>query len=237
MKLSPFILSFCCIYLSSNVLGQRLINDRLTGTTYEMAGHHRDLSIDNINYNDIQGSPFWNDKFQKADLYYNNNFVSKAEVRINLATDEVYFLKDKEELVLDSGIIDRIVFTGTKDSFEFTNQVKDLIVKGNPVKGFVQVLSAGKKCQLLKYVSKQIAKSDAISPTGKIEYLFTTQTSYYILQNDEVVHIKSLNMENILSVLNPSNKDDQWINENHINFKKEKDVVRFLNYYNGYLGK
>ncbi len=201
---------------------------------FDIRSHELNLSINNIRYDDIAGSPFWNDKFQLAFLYSHSKYVATVPVRINLATDEIYFAKNAEELVLDSGLIDKIVFKDVNDSFVFSNQINNLIVKGNPVKGFVQVLNPG-KYQLIKYTHKKVASSELVSATGKKNYYFTTETYYFFTQGDKAEHIKKLNKENILSLLPSSSGFEKTSSKNKINFKDEKDVVFFLNYYNSRL--
>jgi hypothetical protein len=200
---------------------------------FDIRSHQLDLSINNIRYDDIAGSPFWNDKSQLAFLYSHSKYAATVPVRINLATNEIYFTKDAEELVLDSGLIDKIVFKAANDSFVFSNQINNLLVKGKPVKGFVQVLNPG-KYQLLKYMQKKVASSELVSATGKKNYYFTTETNYFIKQDDKVNHLKKLNKETILSFLPSSSGFEETISKNKINFNVEKDVVFFLNYYNSY---
>ncbi len=249
MKPRTFIVLLFCIFPYSSLLSQVIARDPVTQTItnlndmiapnsmsrFDIRSHELNLSINNIKYDDIAGSPFWNDKPRLAVLYSNLNYAVMVLVRINQATDEIYFLKDKdsEELVLDTGIVNKIVFTTADDSVVFINQVSNLLVKGKPVKGFVQVLNPG-KYQLIKYTQKKIASSELVSATGKKNYYFTTETHYFIKQGDKVEHVKKLNKENILSLLPSYSGFEEATGKNKINFKEEKDVVFFLNYYNNY---
>ena len=184
-----------------------------------------------IKYDDIKGSPFWNDKPQLAVLYNNSKHVATVAVRINFATDEIYFLKDSTELILDNGSINKIVFMLANDSSVFISDVQNLLFKKKGINGFVEVLNFG-KYQLLKHTKRKFISSGLISPTGKIDYCFTNTISYFIMQNDKVENVKKLSKKNILSLLPSSSNFEATINENKINFKEEKDVVFFLNYYN-----
>jgi hypothetical protein len=247
MQTSKVILLFIFILPSAILLGQGVrreaetqvvlnLNEAIQPNSInrlDIRSHELNLSINNIKYDDIAGSPFWNDKPQLAYLYSHSKYAATVAVRINLATDEVYFTKDAEELVLDSGLIDKIVFITANDSFVFSNQINNLSIKGRPVKGFVQVLNPG-KYQLLKYTQKKVSSSELVSATGKKNYYFTTETNYFIKQDDKVEHLKKLNKENILSFLPSSSGFEETISKNKINFKGEKDVVFFLNYYNSY---
>jgi hypothetical protein len=248
MNTSRLIMLFFGLYPSSSLLSQAIVRDPVTQTVtnlndmmapnsinrFDIRSHELNLSINNIKYDDIAGSPFWNDKSQLAFLYSNSKYVATVAVRINLATDEIYFVKNTEELVLDSGIINKIVFKTENDSFVFCNQVNNLLVKGKPVNGFVQVLNPG-KYQLIKYTKRKVASSELVSTSGKKNYYFTTETNYFIMQNNKAEPIKKLSKENILSLLPSSSNFDAAIQESKINFKDEKDVVFFLNYYNSKL--
>jgi hypothetical protein len=247
MHTSKSILLFVFTFSSSALLSQVIrreaetqvvlnLNEAIQPNSinrFDIRSHELNLSINNIRYDDIAGSPFWNDKSQLAFLYSHAKYAATVLVRINLATDEIYFTKNAEELVLDSGLIDKIVFKAANDSFVFSNQINNLLVKGKPVKGFVQVLNTG-KYQLLKYTQKKVASSELVSATGKKNYYFTTETNYFITQGDNVEHVKKLNKENILLLLPSLSVVEETISKNKINFKEEKDVVFFLNYYNSY---
>ena len=185
-----------------------------------------------ISYDKIKGSRFWKDTSQTALLYSNKGYVSTMPVRINLATGELYFLRESKEVTLADNIITKVVFKAEEDSSVFISQVPNLLLNEKPVNGFVQVLNFG-KYQLLKYTNRTVASVDSIV-RGFKRYYFADVINYFIKSNDKVERIKKLNKENVLFNLPSSSSYDAWIKENNIDFKKEKDVVRFLNYYNAH---
>lgn len=186
-----------------------------------------------LSYDRIKGSRFWKDEWQPALLYSNTGYVGTMPVRINFATGEVHFLKDSEELVLTDNFLAKIIFPSVNDSCVFISQVPNLIINKKPVDDFVQVLNFG-KYQLLKYIKRNVASADSLFGTQK-RYFFSDDISYFFKSNHKVERIKKLNKENVLFYLPSSSSYDAWIKENNIDFKKEKDVVRFLNYYNAHL--
>jgi hypothetical protein len=236
-----FVFIFACAILFNQVMrreGETQVIFNLyeaiqsnSANRFDTRSHELNLSINNIKYDDIAGSPFWNDIPQLAFLYSNSNYAATVAVRINLATDEIYFTKHAQGLVLDSGLINKIVFKTATDSFVFSNQINNLLIKGRLVKGFVQVLNSG-KYQLLKYTKKKVVSSELVAATGKKNYYFTTETNYFINQDNKVDHLKKLNKGAILPLLPSSSNLKETISKNKINFKEEKDVVFFLNYYN-----
>lgn len=191
------------------------------------------LPSDGINYDDIKGSPFWTDASMPARLYDSRGYLTTLPARINLATNKIYFIKDSVEMVLNDNIVNRIVFMTGKDSAVFIGQVPDLMLYNKPLNDFVQVLNAG-KYQLLKYTRRRVSSSESASRTS-INYYFTDNVNYFIKSNEKVEELKRLTRDNLLIYLPSSFSYDGWIKENNINFKIEKDVVRFLNQYNARL--
>lgn len=184
-----------------------------------------------INYSKIKGSPFWKDEWQNAKLYSSTGYVGSMPLRINLATGELHFLKNSEEVILTDNFIVKIIFEN--DSSIFISNVPNLLVNKKPVENFVQVLNPG-KYQLLRYTKRNVASADSLFGTMK-RYFFSDDVYYFIKENEKVERIKKLNKENILSYLPSSLSYDAWIKENNLELKKEKDILRFLNYYNAHL--
>ncbi len=205
---------------------------RTIGTTkFEIGNHSQDLSINNINYDDINGSPFWENKYQKASLYFDSKFITKADVRLNILTDEIHYINDSLELVVDSGIVNKIVFEYSNDTVVFMKEINNLFLNSKQLKNFVQILNFG-KFQLIKFQIKKLKTSELFSPNGRFTYYFLTDVVYFIRRNEIVDNIKKLNKESLYHCLPSSNNYTNWAIKNKINFKNEKDVVKFLNYYN-----
>ena len=196
----------------------------------EEAGVEVPAGFDNsrISYSKIKGSPFWKDEWNTARLYSNTGYVGSMPVRINLATGELHFLKNGEELILTDDFIAKVIFEN--DSAVFLSRVPNLLLNKKPVEDFIQVLNPG-KYQLLKYTKRNVGSADSLFRTMK-RYFFTDDVYYFIKANEKVERIKKLGKENVLSYLPSSNSYEAWIKENDIDFKKEKDIVRFLDYYN-----
>jgi len=187
-----------------------------------------------IPYDRVKGTPFWSDKYKLAALYSGNNRVSIRPVKLNLASNEIYFLKNDEEIVLENVEVTKLIFYKGKDTSEietsFIRKVPDLFIWNFKIDDFVQVMNQG-KYQLLKYVKRSVGIGDSLFGTQK-RYFFKDELTYFLRANDKVEKIKKLNEEYILSLMPSASKHKVWIKENNINFKKEEDVIRFLNYYN-----
>ena len=74
--------------------------------------------------------------------------------------------------------------------------------------------------------------ADSLFGTMK-RYYFSDQVSYYLNSKyGQNIRLRKLSRENVLETLRIVAADEAWLKKNGINFKKEEDVIRFLNYYN-----
>lgn len=188
------------------------------------------LGPDSISYEKIDGSAYWVEAFTPASLYDSKGYLATLQVRINLLTNKIHFLKDNVDMIVDDNIINRVVFHGNNDSTVFISQVPDLLVNNKPFNKFVQVLNAG-KYQLLKYTARIVTSEETPSHTSRT-YQYKDTYRYFMRSEDRVDDVKKLSSENILIYLPVSSSYNGWIKENKISFKNEKDVIRFLNHYN-----
>lgn len=192
-----------------------------------------------IPYDRISGSPFWKDQYQLATVLDNNNQVmGKAPVKLNLYTNEVYFLTPKgEERVVTAGLARKIIFHKGDNEKEvlavFENNLP-VIVENNPnaeSPSFVQVMNNG-DLQLLRHNKVLFVSADSLFGTMK-RYYFSNQVIYYLNnkfgQNNR---LRKLNRDHVMELINSDSQSEAWIKQNSINFKKEEDVIQFLDYLN-----
>lgn len=242
MNVHKIILPVILVMVSASLFAQEVLRDANFVINFKDAVFSKDFMkfrnqntelgqlSDSVSYDKINGSPFWVDVPQPARLYNSKGYLGTLPVRINLATNKIYFIIDGEEMILNDNIVTRIVFKTANDSSVFIGQVTNLLLNYKPVHDFVQLLNFG-KYQLLKYTRRRIDAGESPSRTSKT-YYFTDNFNYFIKSGEKVYDLKKLNRENLLVHLPSSFSYDAWIKENKINFKSEKDIVRFLNYYN-----
>ena len=243
MKLIKTALLILCVALSFTMFAQ-VQRDPITNqiTNFQNATFSKDVTefrFDNLGqglqehgipYDKIDGSPFWKDSLLPARFYDSKGYIITLLARINIATNKIYFQQNGDELVLNDDIITRIVFLEKDDSLVFISKVPDLLYKNKPLTDFVQVLNAG-KYQLLRLTRRKVVSIESPSHTST-SYSFADEVSYFI-KSDETVHdVRKLNRESILIFLPTSSAYDGWIKKNNINFRNEKDIVQFMNYYN-----
>jgi hypothetical protein len=234
MRLNKIIFFILLILIAESLSAQQsephglLIPPR--STSIEIPDPEQRLQNVIIPYEQITGSQFWKDSIQYARLYGSAGSFGVYPVRINFATNEIYFTKGREELVLTDKLVTKIVVKLALDSAVFIGQVPNLLLKNKRIDAFVQVLTSG-KYQLLKYVKRVVVSVETPSRTAKT-YHFADEKFYFIKSQDKVEYIRKLNKENIFLFLPTSSNFQTWIKENDINLKKEADIIRFLNYYN-----
>lgn len=188
-----------------------------------------------IPYNRIQGSPFWKDDYQPAFLYGENpkeKWLVKA--KLNLNTAEVYFLgKAGEELVAPEGLVKKIVFLKYGDSAqpaaEFRYKYGEPLLINNDKSYYVQLMNQG-NYQLLKIDRRPVISADSFHIAKR--YYFREDVKYFIQYNNKTAGIKKLTRDNILAWTPGNSAMNDWMEQQKINFKKEEDVIRFLDYYN-----
>jgi hypothetical protein len=89
------------------------------------------------------------------------------------------------------------------------------------------------KYELLKHINRKLSSADSLFGTQK-RYFFTDEVFYYLKSDDIVQKLKKLSEENFYELMPAMTTavHRKWIKDNKINFKKEEDFVRVLDYYN-----
>ena len=199
-----------------------------------------DLSQMVVPYARIKGSPFWKDQWQLASLYSEDKHIGTVPVKINLVTNEIHFLQNDQELVAtDENKITAIIFHPGRDTSLVTAAfMKDLskyAIDNRDLNVVVQVMNYG-KYELLKYTNRKVSSADSLFGTQK-RYFFKDEVSYFLKSDNIVQGVKKLSQENFYELIPAltTTAHRKWINDNKINFRREEDIVRFLNFYNSQL--
>jgi len=232
----PFI--FCLLLLVAAVSEAQVYIQTLPSTPSDgsMQIYGAGGIINKISYAHIKGSPFWNDDWRLATLYgstSSDRWLKK--IKLNLVTGQIHYQdKDSNELVINEGLVSKIVFhkgddVNTSDAvFLYTSD--DIILNRGKTSAFIQSLNEG-NYQLLKFIKRSFATGDSLFGTLK-RYYFTNNVKYYFLAGRKVQPLKKLNEDNILFFVPNSSSYREWISQNKIDFRKEGGVIQFLNYYN-----
>ena len=226
--------------LVNSSIAQGTLDSSPVSTTNEarIFGSSNFGSTQRIPYERISGSPFWIPDFKMATIIdHNNQVVGKSFSKLNLYSNELYFITPKGELrVAAPGKVRKVVFYKGKDTTSEVAAVFEtnppFTTEKNPNEdSYVQVLNNG-DVQLLKHIQIMLMSGDSLMGTYK-RYYFLEQVSYYLNnKSGKYTHFRKLNRNNILETLSMDDAMKAWVKQNDINFKKEEDLIRFLNYYN-----
>ena len=190
--------------------------------------------VELLNLSDLNGSPFWNDRWSKAFLYLKNgNLVKLAQVRLNIYSNEVDFINPHSvEMVLDASDFKKILMMKQDDTtriaavFECYHDFID-----NKGEGFFRVLNGGKK-QLYALYKAKLKEDPYDALLGKRTSSFYTKTEYAISEAEKFTPIKSLDKKSVLAAITPDPKAESWLDINRNKLRNETDVVAFFTYLN-----
>jgi hypothetical protein len=193
-----------------------------------------DKKATGLNYEDVEGTPFWDENWNSAILYFKSGAIYKLpKAKLNLYTSEVHYANDKDgELVAETNLIDKIVFLDSKDVTKISAVFAVLpdYIDNKPA-GFYRVFNNGAYQLIL--LQKNLVKVSPYDPLlQKSITSFFKKTYYGIYNNGKIIPIKSLDKNSIVSVL-PFNASVQpWIKNSKNKLKSEEDMIALLNYYN-----
>ena len=187
--------------------------------------------VENISYEDVRGSAFWDDKWNAAIFVLSNNQAAKVrKARLNLYTNEVHFMDlSGTELALDNTQALKVIFFKGMDTTTVLAVFESLPDSLSPTKhSYYQVLNNG-KFRLLVLQKNSVRENEYDPAVGKREHSFFSKTTYAIANDQNIISIKSLNQSNIFTAISASPEMEQWVSQNKYKLKTEAQVVAFLN--------
>jgi len=189
-----------------------------------------------IPYDKITGNAFWKAEWVPATLIGRNKKERwEQEIKLNFASHEIYFkTANGDEEVINEGLVKKIQIHEPNNAGKvkevFLNGISEPYISDEPINAILQVLNDG-KYQLLKMDNRKVMEGDSLFGTMK-RYYFKNEVKYFIVNNYVVSPLKKLNKENILQLAPAGKKEQDWLLQNKIDFKKEADIVRYFNQLN-----
>lgn len=189
----------------------------------------------NIPFDRIKGSQFWYNDWLLAHFYgKKEKSFGMYKAKVNLYTNEIHYLNNKdEEYIIADNAVKKIVLYFNNDTSNiaalFRNDIEAINYSYNKVT-YVQQLCYG-KLSLFKNEKHIIKSADSLFATQK-KYYFSSENNYFIGINNKIEKIKKLNKEYLLSFIPDWNIHEQWIKQNKIKWSDEKDVLKFILYFN-----
>jgi len=193
-----------------------------------------DKKATGLTYEDVEGTPFWDEHWNSALLYFKSGAIYKLpKAKLNLYTAEVHYENEKEgELVAETSLIDKIVFLNSKDATKISAVFAVLpdYIDNKPA-GFFRVFNNGAYQLIL--LQKNLVKVSPFDPlTGKNTTSFFTKSYYGIYNNGKTIPLKGLDRNSVLSVIPFNAAVEPWIKNTKNKLKSEEDFITLLNYYN-----
>ena len=193
-----------------------------------------DKKAKGLTYEDVEGTPFWDEHWNSAILYFKSGAMYKLpKAKLNLYTTEVHYENEKEgELVAETSLIDKIVFLNPKDANKVLAAFAVLpdYIDNKPA-GFFRVFNDGAYQLIL--LQKNLVKVSPFDPlTGKNATSFFTKSYYGIYNNGKTIPLKALDRNSVLSVIPFNAAVEPWIKNSKNKLKSEEDIIALLNYYN-----
>lgn len=182
-------------------------------------------------YTDVEGSPFWNDNWNPAIVYFSNGAKAKInQARLNLYTDEIHYLNSVgTELAIENQGITRLVFLNKNNLTQPIASFAKLVnhVSGNGT-AFYKVLNAGEFQLIL--LQKQFVKTSPYDPIqGKSISSFYSKKNYAIYNEGKIIPLEDLNKKSLQAALsNDVSTLDLFMKENKYKMKSEKEFTDFL---------
>jgi len=185
-----------------------------------------------LSYDDVIGSAFWDDKWQKAIIVCGQNKIFTVQkVKLNLYSNDVYYIDDKGRQLVVSNVVNKVLFYSDEDSTKPSAVFEKFSsLEGADNTGFYQSLNAG-NTKLLKLTTVKI--ESGLDPLlGKTIHRFSSKYHYSIYFNNTVNTMNKLNKDNILKLINPADEIKSWLKTNNNQLKNEAQVITFFEYYN-----
>jgi hypothetical protein len=214
----------------------------LSAATYTLAVHEvnfegvSNLGKQRLTYDQVKGSPFYNDDFQQAEIFIaDGRTLGRYMVKFNLLTQEFHFLgKDKAEMVVPNDLARKIVVYDTSDTSlqraVFVRTLDFTSPSGKPLGEYAEQLNVGNAI-LYKVEKKNVVTADSLFGTLK-RYYFGTTYAYFIGINGRVNQLKKLSEDAVFTAFPAVGKLEEWARKNKINLKREEGVLALMQQWN-----
>jgi len=237
-----FSMLVCSIIVNNNLHAQNLTIDISNPGQGPSGGMVRvtnvsaigDKKATGLTYEDVEGTPFWDEHWNSAILYFKSGAIYKLpKAKLNLYTSEVHYENENgSELVAETNLIDKIAFLDSKDATKILAVFAALpdYIDNKPA-GFYRVFNNG-AYQLILLQKNLVKVSPYDALLQKSTTSFFKKTYYGIYNNGKTIPLKSLDKNSIIAALPFNASVEPWIKNTKNKLKSEEDFIALLNYYN-----
>lgn len=188
-----------------------------------------------LTYADVEGTPFWSDKWNPGYLVMRgNSSVKLQQVKLNIFTGQVHYIDSSgNEMVADASQVPRLILMKAKDTAQVLANFEAYpsLYDGSRL-FYYRVLSEGSKYRLMEFQQSFVKKSDYDPLQGKKESRFFIKSQYTIAEYAYMHPLPSLDHDNISHELEMKKQDEKWLMDHRNKLRNESEVVAFLDYLN-----
>ena len=180
---------------------------------------------------DINGSPYHNEKYQKGVLYEDNKVLSnKLFFRYNVVGDYIEIKKNINDDDAERKIL-------IKEPLVYVKIANDLLIYNTTSEGYFQVLMLGNNFKLYKKLNKKYNPPRLPRNSFEKEILasYKADPIYYIVSKDE----------NFFELPNTNNKRkkffaskkielEKFIEKSQLDLEMERDLIRVFRYFDSF---
>ena len=184
-----------------------------------------------MSLDDIEGSPYYNDKFVLGKILVNGKDIpGNYALRYNAYNDQV----ELQGAEVTEALIKAVNYSCVINNKKFVYRTYKPKKKEAPIMGYFEVLTSETNGLLLKQnrMKYKEALEAKTSMTQPLPARFIPYTNYYFLKNGTSVATlvsKKTVLDNFEPEVQATMK--KFIKAEKIDFKKERDLVRLFNYY------
>ena len=190
----------------------------------------------------IKGSPYLSENFTRGDVYYEADPVGKLYMRYNIFSDEIEIKKnsvDTEYAALIKSTLINCVINDQKIVYTSFKPINEVSENGY----LISLTNTSNSSVLYKRIKKifrdrGVEASTSLSKTSPAK--FSTFTSYYILtEGSKEAKEISKKSKDLLALFPEQDRSaiSDFIKDEKINLKKEKDLIQLLNFINNMSSK
>ncbi len=180
------------------------------------------------------GSPYVNKNFERGNIYLNSKLiVEEVPLRYNAFADEMEFKESLNDLDEDSKALTK----SPEVDIEIGNTLYVFVPYQGGIEkgGYFEALVRGEKYDLFKKYNKKFSegRKAQTSMTKDMPAKFTDNPVYYLVSDEGVFYELPTKKRAFSKVfLKKENEINDYIKDNKLDIKNEKDLIKIINYFN-----
>ena len=178
----------------------------------------------------VEGTPFFVEHWTKGTVItLNNEKFTDIEMRVNLADNQIHYMKNGIEYVSDRRFRE-IILDDMKEGKRYSFKPGYPGVPHATDKTFFQVLADG-NVTLLKQIRK-VVSDRAVYGAATVEQVIGNVEVLYIYKDGNMIKLKKEKESILEPLVDQKQKLDEFIQQNKLKFKSEDDIVKLVTFYN-----